>query len=126
MIPAPLNEKFENGEPTQLILGNQELQAVDELKTHLMNPPVLAMPRINREYTGDTDASDIQIGWVLLQVQDNGVLKTFGYRSHSLCNAEHLYDLMRKEFLADVVFPYVEFVPKGLNFKARSNHKALK
>ena len=50
-------------------LTDEQMAAFTELRTRLMQPPVLALPKANKPYTIDTDACDVQIGCVLPQEQ---------------------------------------------------------
>ena len=54
---------FEN--PTE-----EQLDAFGTLKEALITPPVLALPKKDRPYMVDTDASKYAIGAALLQQQD--------------------------------------------------------
>lgn len=47
----------------------------------LITPPVLALPRLNGQYTINTDVCDTQVECVLLQKQKYNLLKLIGYWS---------------------------------------------
>ena len=47
----------------------EQLHSFEELKARLNAPPILALPKANRPYMIDTDASAYAIGAVLLQQQ---------------------------------------------------------
>ena len=49
---------------------NDELEAFETLKRKLVAPLILGLPKANRPYMIDTDASAYQLGAPLLQVQN--------------------------------------------------------
>jgi hypothetical protein len=67
-IAAPLNILLRKGETPQLSpLSPEQVFAFDMLRASLLNPPILALPRIEGAFTLDTDASDNQLGCCLIQ-----------------------------------------------------------
>lgn len=79
----------------------QHQEALEQLVTLLITPPVLAYPDFNLPFTLHTDASDQGLGAVLYQRQ-NGKLRVIGYGSRTLTPAERNYHLHsgKLEFLA--------------------------
>ena len=74
----------------------------------------------------DTDASNIGIGAVLSQVQEDGLERVIAYGSRTLSKAEQNYCVTRKELLALVHFvdhfrPYL----LGRRFTLRTDHSSL-
>lgn len=67
---AHSKKALKNGEPNKFFLDKQAQQAVDELKTRLINPPVLALQRLKRKYSVDPNVLNTQVGWVLLHEQE--------------------------------------------------------
>ena len=65
----------------------REEQAFNRLKNALINFPILKLPLPDQAYVLQTDASDIVIGAVLSQIQDN-VEHPIAYASRTLNNAE--------------------------------------
>ena len=65
----------------------REEQAFNKLKNALINSPILKLPLPDQPYVLQTDASDIAIGAVLSQIQDN-VEHPIAYASRTLNNAE--------------------------------------
>ena len=62
-------------------------RAFQELKARLTSPPILALPKANRPYMIDTDASAYAVGAVLLKQQDEDdvtLRATTGYWSKTL------------------------------------------
>ena len=74
----------------------------------------------------DTDASNVGIGAVLSQVQDDGKERVIAYGSRVLSKAERRYCVTRRELLAVVYFlqhfrPYL----LGRHFTMRTDHGSL-
>ena len=65
----------------------EQLRSFEGLKAQLTAPPILALPKTNRPYMIDTDASAYAIGAVILQLQDeedSTLWATVGYWSKTL------------------------------------------
>ena len=100
--------------------------AFDELRQRLCSAPILAYPDFSRQFILDTDASDVGIGAVLSQVDDEGHERVIAYGSRALSKAERRYCVTRRELLAVVVFtqqyrPYL----MGRKFLLRTDHGSL-
>ena len=97
-----------------------------ELKTRLINAPILAYPSSEGRFILNTDASTQGIGAVLSQVQD-GVEKVVSYASRSLYKPERNYCVTRRELLAVVYFikKHRHYLYRG-DFEVRTDHTALK
>ena len=127
-IAAPLNRKLEKNQPfTFGTITGTDYEAFQELKTKLISPPILALPRHGYKYTLDTDACVYQVGCTLLQEQPNGDKLPVGYWSRSLTKAEKNYSATERECLAIVwgiltLRPYLE----GVRFTVRTDHNPLK
>ena len=82
---------------------------MERLKHCLVTAPVLSLPRDVGRYVLDSDASDEALDLVLQQEQDD-VLKVIAYASRALQPAERSYCTTRKELLAVIYglkqFPY--------------------
>ena len=78
--------------------------AFERLKVKLTTAPVLAYPDYGRPFILDTDASDVGIGGVLSQRDDQGQERVVAFASRSLSKAERHYCITRKELLAVIVF----------------------
>jgi transposase InsO family protein len=127
-IAAPLNVLLRKGEKTVLdVLTEEQAKAFETLRTALLNPPILALPRLEGMFTLDTDASDTQLGCCLLQKQPDGKDLPVGYWSRGLTPAERNYSTTEKECLAIVwsvlhLRPYLE----GKRFLIRTDHHSLR
>ena len=73
--------------------------AFDQLKSILINTPILAFPDLSKPFILDTDASDLAIGAVLAQIQD-GSERVIAYASRTLGKAKRKYCVTKKELLA--------------------------
>ncbi len=62
--------------------NDEKQRSFEQLKEALINPPVLAIPQLDKEFKLYTDASDIFIGAVLVQVGEDGLDKPIHYLSH--------------------------------------------
>ena len=74
-------------------------EAFEHLKHCLVTAPVLSLLRDEGRYVLDSDASEAALGLVLQQEQD-GLLKVIAYASRALQPAERSYCATRKELLA--------------------------
>ena len=100
--------------------------AFEHLKRCLTSAPTLAMPNWSQPFIIDTDASDVGIGAVLSQVDQEGTEHVIAYGSRVLSKAERNYCVTRKELLAIVTFlqhfrQYLLSQP----FTIRTDHGAL-
>jgi hypothetical protein len=127
-IAAPLNLLPRKREPPQLgPLSSEQVTAFDTLRDALLNPLILALPRIEGAFTLDTDASDHQLGGCLLQSQPDRSQRPVGYWSRGLTSAEKNYSTTEKECLAIVwailhLRPYLE----QQKFIIRTDHHSLR
>lgn len=91
-----------------------------------MSAPILDYPDYSKAFILDTDASDVGIGAVLSQIQDNGSESVIAYASWTFSRQEQKYCVTRKELLAVVEFtrhfrPYL----LGKKFTLRTYHSSL-
>jgi hypothetical protein len=127
-IAEPLNLLLRKGETPQLgPLSSKQVTAFDTLRDALLNPPILALPRIEGAFTLDTDASDHQLGCCLLQSQPDGSQRPVGYWSRGLTSAEKNYSTTEKECLA-IVWAILHLRPylKQQKFTIRTDHHSLR
>jgi len=101
-------------------------EAFEKLRQQLLSPPILPFPDYQKPFILDTDVSNLGIGVVLLQVQDDGCEQVITYGSRVLSKAERRYCMTRCELLAVVYFlqhfwPYL----LGRHFTLRSDHGSL-
>jgi RNase H-like domain found in reverse transcriptase len=93
----------EKGMPPQLGPITQDgVVAFNTLRDCLLSPPVLVLPLAKGQIWLDTDASDVQHGFRLLQLQPDGKPLPSGYWSRTLNSAEKKYSTTENECLAIV------------------------
>jgi RNase H-like domain found in reverse transcriptase len=129
IIAAPLNILLHKGESPQLnSLSEEQLAAFETLRSRLLDPPILALPRAEEGlFTLDTDASQEQIGCCLFQEQEGGTINPVGYWSRGLTSAERNYSTTEKECLA-IVWAVLQLRPylEGKHFVVRTDHNSLR
>ena len=84
-------------QPIQWEIIHQE--APDKLLTHLITLSLLAYPNFDSSFILHTDASSLEIGCALYQMQGEK-LRVIGYGSRTLTEAECKYHRSKLEFLA--------------------------
>ena len=99
-IAKPLTDllKKEN----KFIWKTEHQQAMDKLKELLSNPPILSTPIEGRKLKVSTDASDMCIGAVLQQQEEDGSFKPLAFESRKLNAAEKRYPVHERELLSIV------------------------
>ena len=100
-------------------------KAFIELKSRLMNSPILSYPDFSLPFVLSTDASDAAVGAVLSQVKE-GRECVVAYWSRQLQKAERNYSTIEKEALA-IVSAIKEFYPYlyGFHFTLVTDHNPL-
>ncbi|KAL5510913.1 hypothetical protein ACEPAG_4670 [Sanghuangporus baumii] len=74
--------------------------AFNSIKKAFETEVALAMPKPDKPYTLETDASDVAIGAVLQQEDDQGELRPLGFMSKTLTSTQRNYPTHDKEMLA--------------------------
>ena len=124
-IAAPLYKllhKEENFEWT-----NDCQQAFDNLKTKLVNHPIIGYPDMTKRFYLTTDASKAGLGYVLMQRDDNKAEVVIAYGGRALRDAETRYSATELEMLAvkegiSTYRPYLE----DKEFTLITDHQPLK
>lgn len=80
----------------------EEQRAFNWLKAAFACAPVLLMPEMDAPLCVETDASDFEIGGILLQKDAIGDWKPVAYFSKAMQPVKHNYDVHDKELLAVV------------------------
>lgn len=97
--------------------------AFEELRRRFVTAPVLAFPDYSRPFT---DASDVGVGAVLSQLQEDGSERVIAYASRVLTRPERRYCVTRKELLAVVTFiHHFRAYLLGREFRLRTDHGSL-
>ena len=113
-IAKPLNAMLKkDARPTWDDPKLEAIEAFEMLKSMLISPPIIALPKKGRPYMIDTDASAYQLGATLLQQQDLSNPKEWvpvGYWSKTLSSAEQNYSATEREYYS-VVWAVTTFRP---------------
>ena len=80
--------------------GDEQEQSFSELKDACTKTPVLAYADYKKPFRLNTDASEMGLGSVLYQQQDDGTFRVIAYASRSLSKTEKNYNAHKLEFLA--------------------------
>ena len=100
-LAHPLTELTKKDTPFEWTAGAQE--AMDKIKEALLQQAVLYYPRLDREFTLNTDASKHSISSILSQKDDEGVLRPVAFFSMKLAPAQQVWDINCKEAFALVM-----------------------
>ncbi len=100
-LAHPLTELTKKDVPFEWTPGAQE--AMDKIKKALLEQAVLYYPRLDREFTLNTDASKHSISSILSQKDDEGVLRPVAFFSMKLSPAQQVWDINSKEAFALVM-----------------------
>ena len=101
-------------------------KSFETLKQSLLSAPILGYPKDDGIFIIDTDASNVGVGGVLSQIQNNKEV-VIAYGSRTLTGSELNYCVTRKELLA--VMHHVKMYRSyllGRYFRVRTDHAALK
>ena len=95
------------------------------LKSFLIESPILALPNNKDVFILDTDASHNAIGAVLSQIQ-NGKERVIAYASITLNQSQRNYCITRRELLAAYYYiQHFKHYLMGKKFQLRTDPKAL-
>lgn len=122
-IASPLHQLTQKGQVFQWSEGCA--RAFTQLRSALVEAPVLAYPDPQRPFIVDTDASNVGLGAVLSQEGEQGE-QVIAYFSRSLSRPERNYCVTRRELLA-VILGLHHFRPYlyGQRFLLRTDHASL-
>lgn len=114
-IALPLNQKLSKGDPLQISLEEEEINAVGNLKEKLVAPPLLALPQMKSKWATHCWYWHLQCPSRVRRTTrtKKKSLKLIAYLSRSLCDAERPYDTTHKErsavvWAVSVLRPYLE------------------
>lgn len=98
----------------------------DALKEAITSAPILARPDFSLPFVLITDASQVGLGAVLVQVQD-GIERVITYSSRTLSASERNYSVTERECLAVVwgISNHRQYL-EGFEFKVITDHSSLK
>ncbi len=120
-IAAPLSKLTQKG--IAFIWSADCEKAFRKLINRLLNPPVLRFPDFKKRFRLSTDASNVGIGAVLFQTDEDGNEHVIAYASRGLTSAERNYNTTEKELLA-IIWAIDRFRPYlyGVEFDLITNH----
>ena len=101
-IAQPLTNLTQTADGAEWRWGQTEQSAFDRLKRALTSAPVLAHPDQQRQWIVQTDASNVAIGGVLSQKQDDDTVRPVAFWSHKLGRAARNYSATERELMAIV------------------------
>lgn len=124
-IAAPLTELTKTGKVFKW--SETRAQSFVTLTNLLCSAPILMYPNFDREFILYTDASDVSVGAVLSQIDDNGKERIVAYASQSLSEGERRYSTTGKEAFA-IVYATRHFrvYLLGRPFTVVTGHNALR
>ena len=102
-------------------------RAFSKLKNVLTSDEVLAYPKFDRPFLITTDASNLAIGGVIAQTDDNGIERPIAYASRALKKEEKNYSTFDKEALAILwMLERHRFFLIGYPLIIKSDHRPLR
>ena len=132
-ISAPLSELFKQYEGDKrknrpIVRNTAHQAAFERLKQALTNAPVLYQPDPTKPYTIETDASDFTLGYVLLQLGDDGLMHPVAFEGRKLHGAELRYSTHEKELLAikEAIGKWKHYIENGYKTTILTDHESLK
>ncbi|XP_041483470.1 uncharacterized protein LOC121430260 [Lytechinus variegatus] len=126
-VASPLTDLTKAKLPNRIEWGDSQEGAFNALKAHLASSPILQLPNSDKPYFLRTDASNIGIGAVLLQENEETKEKfPVSYSSKKLLPREKSYATVEKEALA-IVWGIQKYEPYlyGREFVLQTDHQAL-
>lgn len=95
------------------------------IKERLVSAPILGSPDFTREFTIQTDASDVAVAGVLTQQQEDGE-RVISYYAHKLTTPQRNYHAAEKEALAALLaIDHFRGYIEGYHFKLITDSSAL-
>jgi hypothetical protein len=101
-IVSPLTDLLQANTP--FIWTTECQQAMNTIKQLLTTAPILALPRFDRPFILDTDCSNISMGSVLSQLDDDRNERVICYSSKKLTDRQKNYCVTRRELLAVIYY----------------------
>jgi len=99
-IMTPLTALTRKGVPFEWTKEHED--AFQQIKIEFCKEPIIKQYQPDREALLETDASDVAVGAVLLQLADDGKLHPVEYYSRTMSPAEQNYNIYEKELMAIV------------------------
>ena len=124
-LAAPLTDLTKDREPSKVSWGEAQEKAFTVLKEKLTSDPILKLPDFSRIFIVRTDASEVGIGAVLMQQEDEQYFP-ISFASWKLLPRQRSYAVIEKECLAFVwaVKKYQTYL-YGREFVLQTDHEPL-
>ena len=124
-IVAPLTDLTMKLSPTYVVWSKCN-KAFQKQKQALCSEPVLRTPDFQRQFYLQTDASEVRVGAVLSQLDDEGADHPVAYYSRKLLASEQKYATVEKECLAiKLGMQHFHVYLLGRLFVVQTDHRAL-
>ena len=125
-VAAPLTDLTKSSEPQRVNWTSKCGEAFEKLKAALCSSPVLWSPDFSRSFVLQTDASDVGVGAVLSQRDDEGQDHPISFFSRKLLPRECNYSTIEKECLAiKLSIQAFQVYLIGRPFVIQTDHRAL-
>ena len=134
-IAAPLHELLKEGDEELRRKKHRPIQwttaceaAFGKLKVALQTAPVLAQPNRSKPFLIETDASEWALGYVLLQVGEDGLNHPVAFDGRKLRGPELNYPTHEKELLAikEALRLWDRFIENGTVTTVLTDHEGLR
>jgi len=123
-IVEPLNECMRKS--VRFRWDEKQQSAFDKIKMCIVNAAALSFPNFDKEFILRTDSSDVGLGAVLAQEDDEGNERPIAFASRTLSKTERSYHTTEKECLAIVrSLQKFEAYLDGQPFQLQTDNKAL-
>jgi len=123
---APLTDLTKKSLPDKVMWTVKCEKAFNTLKTALCQSPILKSPDFERKFILQTDASDIGVGAVLSQLDEEGKECPLAYYSRKLLPREKRYSTVEKECLAiKLAVEHFKVYLLGKPFTIHTDHRSL-
>jgi phospholipid-translocating ATPase len=123
---APLTDLTKKSLPDKVNWSESCEKAFKELKEMLCQTPILRSPDFEKEFILQTDASDIGVGAVLSQLDEEGKDCPLAYYSRKLLPREQKYSTVEKECLAiRLAVEHFRVYLLGKPFTIHTDHRSL-
>jgi transposase InsO family protein len=121
-----LTQMAPNKRLTKFAWSTECQQSFEEFIKRLSSTPILVYPNFSKKFRLITDASDVGIGAILCQEDDENKERVISYASRTLSKPERNYNTREKELLA-IVWAVEKFKPYlyGVEFELFTDHQSL-
>jgi hypothetical protein len=104
----------------------EQFRSFELLKHSLSHSPILIFPNFNKVFYLYTDASDIALGAILAQLDENNFDHPIAYYSKTFSKAERNYSVSERECLAVIAsIKHFRHYLYGTLFKVITDHSSL-